>query len=282
MVPSRHGALWFGAVAFSVQVAAQCDLAVLREATSRYIAAQSLGNIGYLTGLMPSTAYLENDKPANISSAILSQALKIDHTRSVHDPTVCAAFTELIITDSKHPYVIGTQQYLSNSGTLKRVETLVTDDGDWLFNAAHTLYYAVRENREAIPKEKRDTRAVLQAAADAYFDAFKTGDASAVPWGTPCTRVEGGLNTARNGSCSNGVPSGAELVNRRYVVDEAMGTVNAFLTFGGSKLPDSHEFRIEGGKIVGVHTITVCPDQPMCGFNLSEELKAELRKDLGY
>jgi hypothetical protein len=278
--------LLLGAVVLIVQVAAECSQTALYEAANRYIAAQSLGQVGYMVALTPATAYLENDKPANISAGILSQPLKIDHARSIYDPTACATYTELIAADPKHPYVIGTQQRFANNGTIVRVETLVTDAGDWLFNAAHTLYYALRENRETIAADKRDSRETMQAVADAYFNAFKTGNGSAVPWGEPCLRVEGGLNTAKNGSCDNGVPSGVELVNRRYVIDQAMGTVSVFLTFGGgengSKLPDSHEFRIESGKIVGVHTITVCAAAPMCGFNLSDELKAELSRDLGY
>lgn len=269
-----------GALLLASQVSAECSKTTLYEATSRYIAAQSVGQAGYMTGATAATTYLENGKTANLSTGILSQPLKIDHTRSIHDATTCATYTELIVTDPKHPYVIGTQQHLAADGTVTKVETLVTDAGDWLFNAAHALHFAVRENRQPVAAAQRDTRAALQGAADAYFDAFRDGNSSAVPWGTPCTRVEGGLNTALNGSCANGVPSGVELVDRRYVIDEEMATVSAFLTFG--KLPDSHEFRVEGGKIVGVHTITVCADEPMCGFTLSTEMASELSKDYGY
>jgi hypothetical protein len=278
--------LSLGGITLVAQVAAQCNQTMLQEATYRYIAAQSLGQVGYMTVITPNTRYLENDKLINISTGILSQPLKIDHTRSIHDQTACATYTELIIADPKHPYVIGTQQRLASNGSVASVETLVTDAGDWLFNAEHTLYYALREYREPIPANKRDSRETMQAAADAYFDAFKTGNGSAVPWGKPCTRIEGGLNTAQNGSCANGVPSGVDLVNRRYVIDQVMGTVSTFLTFGGgdggNRLPDSHEFRIEGGKIVGVHTITVCPGTPMCGFDLSDEIKEALNATLGY
>ncbi len=44
-------------------------------------------------------------------------------------------------------------------------------------------------------------------------------------------------------------------MDRRYVIDETLGTVDIFLTFGS--IPDSHEFRVEKGKIRYVHTMSV-------------------------
>jgi hypothetical protein len=52
------------------------------------------------------------------------------------------------------------------------------------------------------------------------------------------------------------VPSGVRITNRRYVIDEVLGTVDVFNTFAGN-LPDTHEFRVEGGKLRYVHTMTV-------------------------
>jgi hypothetical protein len=59
-----------------------------------------------------------------------------------------------------------------------------------------------------------------------------------------------------------GVPGGVNIVNRRFVVDEVLGTVQVFCTFGasspggGSGAPDSHLFRVENGKLRYVHTMT--------------------------
>ncbi len=52
------------------------------------------------------------------------------------------------------------------------------------------------------------------------------------------------------------------IANRRFVVDETIGSVVAFCTFGagspagGSGAPDSHLFRVENGKLRYVHTLT--------------------------
>jgi len=116
-----------------------------------------------------------------------------------------------------------------------------------------------------VPAEKRDSRTTLVAAANAYLDAFLEGKMDLVPWGVPCNRTEGGAHTGKglpDDSCQVGVPSGVNIANRRFVVDETMGAVVAFCTFGaggpngGSGAPDTHLFRVENGKLRYVHTLT--------------------------
>ena len=72
-----------------------------------------------------------------------------------------------------------------------------------------------------------------------------------VPWGYPCKRTEGGLRTGKGvpeDSCQVGVPSGVNIVARRFLVDETIGAVVAFCTFGVGGLPDTHLFRVEHGQ----------------------------------
>ena len=264
---------------YSGHAAANCTRASLKEATDRYVATQSTGQINYLKAVsdLDRVSYLENFNGTNIKTGVLSQALKIDHARSIYDTVTCASYTELIITDPKHPYVIGTQIHFTGPNITK-IESVVTDADDWLFSAKHTLHYALPENWETIPVEKRDSRATIQAAADAYLDLFNNKSV-VVPWGYPCARLEGGLYTAKglaNDSCAVGVPSGVPLTRRRYVIDESIGTVDVLLAFGNTNngLPDSHEFRVEGGKLRYVHTITACAS-PNCGMKVPAELSID-------
>ncbi|KAK3343432.1 hypothetical protein B0T25DRAFT_508237 [Lasiosphaeria hispida] len=271
--------LVFVALAAPALVSAACERGALAEVAHRYTAAQSLAQAGYIKNLTPSTSYLENGVAANISAGILTKALKIDHSRSIYDVTQCAAYTELIVTDPVQ-YVIGTQIYLGSNSSITKIETIVTDKDDWLFNAKHTLHYALQEDWEPIPIAKRDTRDTIKAAADSYLDLFKKGTGSvAVPWADNCRRLEGGLYTAPGDTCNSGVPSGVDLANRRYIIDEVLGVVDVFLAFGGglnrTGLPDSHEFRIEGGKIRYVHTITVCAEFN-CGYDPPEQLSLDI------
>lgn len=138
--------------------------------------------------------------------------------------------------------------------------------GYWLFNADAYLKYSAAENWEPISAEKRTARGALVAAANAYLDAFLEKRTDLVPWGYPCVRVEGGAYTGKGSpadTCESGVPGGVNIVNRRFVVDELLGTVSVYCTFGagggpngGSGAPDSHLFRIENGKLRYVHTLT--------------------------
>ena len=57
------------------------------------------------------------------------------------------------------------------------------------------------------------------------------------------------------------------------MVDEVMGAVDIFLGFPGldrsqgqAPMPDSHFFRVEGGKVRYIHTVSSCV-QAGCGMN---------------
>jgi hypothetical protein len=254
------GALLAPATAFA-QVA--CTRDGLKAATDLYIAAQGKGDPSGMP-LAQGLGYVENFKIMNINEGLIKTAMKIDHHRSLLDTSTCQTFTEVIVADKANPYVLGTRLRV-NHGLIAEIEMLWTTTGYWLFNADNYLKYSSAEDWGTIPAAKRDTRATLVAAANAYLDAFLEGKKDLVPWGYPCNRTEGGMHTGRGvaeDSCDVGVPSGVNIANRHFVVDETMGAVVAFCTFGagsatgGSGAPDTHLFRVENGKLHFVHTLT--------------------------
>ncbi|KAI2608918.1 uncharacterized protein GGS25DRAFT_492137 [Hypoxylon fragiforme] len=193
----------------AAQGAAQCSREDLIAATDSLLAAQTAGTPDTVSPLADEVAYLEAFKTANRATGILSQPLKIDFNRSLHDTTACATYTEIVVTDAAHPYVIGTQMRFVD-GKIANISSLVTDKGDWLFNATGTYYWASREKWDPIPEAERDSREVIQAAADAYADLFNDKSVQ-VPWGSPCARLEGGAYTgsgSANDRCDVGVPNG--------------------------------------------------------------------------
>ena len=118
--------------------------------------------------------------------------------------------------------------------------------------------------------------AAMQAAADAYLNLFKDKSVQ-VPWGTPCTRLEGSAFTGRGlptDSCNVGVPDNIDMADRRYIIDPVVGAVAVFLKMGPNKRPDAHVFRIEDGKIVKIHTITSCGTDVNCGFDPLDKIIA--------
>jgi hypothetical protein len=237
-----------------------CTRDGLQAATDLYLAAQAKGDPSGMP-LAQGLAYIENMQVVDIKSGVIQKPLKIDFHRSLIDQTTCQTFTEVIVTDKSHPYVLGTRLRV-NHDKVAEIESMVTQEGDWLFNADNYLKWSPGEDWGAIVAGQRDTRATLEAAANNYLDAFLEKKLDAVPWGYPCNRTEGGIHTGKGvpeDSCTVGVPSGVNIVARRFLVDETMGAVVAFCTFGVGGLPDTHLFRVEKGKLRFVHTLTHVP-----------------------
>lgn len=245
------------------QAEVSCTRGGLQHATELYIAAQSKGDLSGLP-LAKGVGYWENMKLADPGKGLINTPLKIDHHRSFLDTETCQTFTEVIVTDKAAPYVLGTRLRV-NHDKIAEIEILWTTTGYWLFNADAYLKYSSTENWDPIPAEKRDSRGTLVAAANAYLDAFLEKKIDLVPWGFPCVRIEGGAYTGKGSpadSCEVGVPAGVNITNRRFIVDEVLGSVAVFCTFGagspggGSGAPDTHLFRVENGKLRYVHTLT--------------------------
>ena len=255
------GASLVPAVGFSQQIS--CVRGGLQRAVNLYIDAQTKGDTSGLP-LATGLGYVENMVPTAVAEGLINMPLKIDHHRSLLDESTCQTFTEVIVTDAAKPYVLGTRMRV-NHDKIAEIEIVWTTTGYWLFNAENYLKYSSAEDWGPIPAEERGSRGTLIAAANAYLDAFLEGKIDQVPWGFPCVRVEGGMYTGKDSptdSCEVGVPSGVNIANRRFVVDEAIGSVVVYCTFGaggptgGSGAPDTHLFRVENGKLRYVHTLT--------------------------
>ena len=242
-----------------------CTREGLQAAADLYIAAQTKGDTAGLP-LAKGLGYVENFKTIDINDGVIKKPMKIDHQRTLIDPSTCQTYTELMVSDQANPYALGTRLRV-NHGLIAEIEMMWTTTGYWGFNIANYLKYTSAEDWGVIPVAKRDTRATLVAAANAYLDAFLEAKMDLVPWGSPCNRTEGGMHTGKGGpddSCQVGVPSGVNISNRHYVVDETIGAVVAFCTFGAAPAtpggrepaPDTHLFRVENGKLRFVHTLT--------------------------
>jgi hypothetical protein len=241
-----------------------CTRGGLQQAVDLYIAAQTKGDTSGLP-LAKGVGYWENTAATDMRQGLISKPMKIDHHRSFLDTDTCQSITEVIVTDKAAPYVFSTRLRV-NHDKIVEIEMLWTTTGYWLFSADDYLKYSSAENWDPLPADKRSSRGTLVAAANAYLDAFLEKRIDLVPWGFPCVRVEGGRGYTGKGlasdSCEVGVPAGVNIANRRFVVDEVLGTVSVYCTFGaggpggGSGAPDSHLFRVENGKLRYVHTLT--------------------------
>jgi len=261
------------AIAAPAQAQGACDREFLQGMADSWVAAIEGGTMMTMN-LGEWVDYEENFRRASLGG-FLDQPRHVDWHRSLLDTTSCKVFVEAVILDEAHPMVLATQIANGFFGT-GPFKNIVTDEGDWLFDARATYNYARAEDWGEIPEAERSTRAELIAAADAYLNLFADKSVT-VPWGTPCARLEGGIYTGRGeptDSCNVGVPENIQLTDRQYIVDEVHGAVNVFLKFGTGARPDSHTFRVENGQLRFIHTTTNCGDQVNCGFPPLAEMRA--------
>ncbi|MDM7997067.1 MAG: hypothetical protein QUT30_15455 [Acidobacteriota bacterium] len=245
-----------------------CTRSELQAATDSYIAAQTAGNLSKMA-LAPQVKYVENMSEIAKEKGLWNTPLPIAFHRSIYDVARCMTFTEVIVTEGGHPYVLGTRLKVKN-GKVNLIDSLVTDEGDWLFNAQDYLKYSKAEDWPVLPVDDRVTRQDLIDAANQYLDFVFLDKFVRAPWGTPCARLEGGAYTnAKNedkDTCQIPGPLGELfIVNRTYVVDEEMGSVNVFCRFGDNTgMPDSHTFRLVKGRYRWIHTLSVnLTDKPV-------------------
>jgi hypothetical protein len=244
-----------------VRAQTACTRSMLQAAAESYIAAQSAGDLSRMS-LAEKVKYSENMQSVAKEKGLWNTALPIAFHRSIYDAGRCMTFSEVIVTEGGHPYVIGTRLKVRD-GKVTEIDSLVTDRDDWLFNAENYLKYSQAEDWSVLPLDDRVSRQDLVDAGHQYFDFVFMDKSIRPPWGTPCARLEGGAYTNPQNefrdTCQIPAPLGDLFIgNRTFVVDEELGAVNVFCRFGGDNgMPDSHTFRLVNGRYRWVHTLSV-------------------------
>jgi len=244
-----------------LQAQTECTRSMLQAATDSYMAAQEAGDLSKIS-LAPQVKYIENMSETTKEKGLWNTALPIAFHRSIYDVGRCKTFSEVIVTEGGHPYVIGTRLTVKE-GKVSEIDSLVTDKDDWLFNAENYLKYSKAEDWSLLSVDDRVSRQDLIDAGNQYFDFVFLDKGIRPPWGTPCARLEGGAYTnpknEQKDTCQIPAPLGQLfMVNRTYVVDEEMGVVNIYCRFGNNTgMPDSHTFRLVNGRYRWIHTLSV-------------------------
>ena len=266
----RYCAVAFAGAFFAADASAACSRDSLQQLTDTYVQAQTSGNAAMIP-VADRSYYGENDQPKDITEGMLSEAISPDFTRSLLDTTQCATFTEFVAATHEHPYVIHTRMETNDEGKVTIMESVVTDQDDWVFGADVFLTHTRAEDWSVIPEDQRDMRGVIKAAAEAYINNW--GDPYLpVPHGTPCARLEGRIYTGTRDpegqTCTMGAfPQPIKTGNRRFVIDETMGAVSIFHSFSWldaglgpyhQGTPTSQQFRVEGGMNRYIHEVTAC------------------------
>ncbi len=239
---------------------AACTREDLIASAETYIAAQIAGKLDGLK-LADNFTYQENNKVVDVKKGVLNTPLKLDINRTTADTVACASYTMLISTGGPKAYVLATQIRHNGEDTksIAMIDTIAATTGSLFFNASLTLKYIQAESWAPLDADQRPSRELLKKVGDAYLDMWTDAMAAdTIPWGTQCERVEGSRLTK---PCGGSLPHGGSSrpnEMRRYVIDETIGSVDVLCAFNSiGNYPDSHEIRVEGGKVKYVHTITV-------------------------
>ncbi len=252
---------------------AGCPREQVQDIADRYVKAQQTGSI-FALPIGEWVDYRENMVMNSTATGVIGTPMDFAWTLKLLDTASCRVFVEGVILDPK-PYVLASAVNNGFFG-VGSLNTVVSQPGDWLFDASHTYEYARREDWSDIPEGQRQSRAELISVADKYLDKF-SDKSIMVPWGEKCSRLEGGAYTGD--TCDVGIPEGVEMADRDYIVDPVKGAVAVMLRMGGKDgLADAHTFRIENGKIRYVHTVTNCGGKENCGFEPFAEM---LKKNPG-
>ena len=238
---------------------AGCSRDVLQNAVDSYLAAMQAGNYTTLSRTSSAT-YSENGASVAFGSGLWATPLTPDFHRNLLDVDRCSTFSEVIIASGSHPYVLGTRLTVQG-GQISAISVIATDCDDWGFNASGYLTNSRNEESGWGPVAAGDqlTSQELHDGAFAYF-AYWADRTVVVPWGYPCSRLEGGVETNPSGNpnvtCDVGVPNQSFAPQPNdYLVDVDYGMIVLFLNMPG---PDSHWFRINQTGIRYIHTLTYC------------------------
>lgn len=262
------------AILFSAPILAQaavCSRTNLQSIADSYLSAQKDGDPVKMP-LAKNTRYYENFRVIPIDKSLVNAVLPIIFSRSFIDTDICSVYIEAVVTDIEHPYVLGIRIKIDD-GLISEINSIVTDEGDWKFNADLFLKHTSEEDWNILQRDRRITKQQLINAANAFFDNFSLTSIK-VPWGIPCARLEGGDYTGDGprSTCKSGIPAEpVDIVDRSYLVDIEMGVVNVFSRFGKTTadsrfgetpgLPDSHLIRVVDGKIRYIHSITAVDNE---------------------
>jgi hypothetical protein len=213
-------ALALAAPAAAQQGPGNCARDTLQDVANRYVKAQHDGSV-FALPVGEWVDYRENYGLVSTTTGVIGQPADFAWHVELVDPGACRVFVQGVILKPK-PYVVGTALAWSFNG-LGQINSVVTQPGDPQFDAQAANDAASKEDWGEIPADKRETRANLLAAANAYLA---------------------------------GLP-GPKLAEPELTVDETKGAVAVRGHLGGPDGPAvGHVLRIEGGKVRYDHALT--------------------------
>jgi hypothetical protein len=202
-----------------------CDPQKMVQIQSQWNILLRTGEVRNFFSKHPNFVYKQNDQIIDIRDGIIYKGLVVSANRAYYDSTLCKIWTEHVVTSPAHPYVINTQIYVVD-GAAKEIDVLVTEEGDFSFNATTYKTIGYSQKWDLIPKSERSTREYLKNAGDAYFEHLHSR--APFPVHAPCMILSSGFDSSKGNTsvdaCTHEPYKPGEpiqtMINRRYLIDE--------------------------------------------------------------
>ncbi len=164
------------------------------------------------------------------------------------DTERCGAVTFGVINENGRLIHAAIRLQTRDGGPITEIEHILGREKEFMYKPEVVLATSYLDWENILPPDKRQSRALMAAAATDYFAMFSDQPMVNTPFADRCDRWENGIMTTPTHDCS---PKGLVIKHpapRVPLADVEAGLVAAFIQFAGN-LADVHVFKMSGGRV---------------------------------
>jgi hypothetical protein len=164
------------------------------------------------------------------------------------DTERCGAVTFGVINENGRLIHAAIRLQTQDGGAITEIEHILGREQEFQYKPEVVMATSYLDWENILPPDKRQSRALMAAAATDYFEMFSNEPMVNTPFADRCDRWENGIFTTPTHDCS---PKGLVIRHpkpRVPLADVEAGLVAAFVQFAGS-LADVHVFKMSGGRV---------------------------------
>jgi hypothetical protein len=225
-----------------------CPRATLKALADGYSAALAAHDASKVK-LAPNVMFTENGvQQAPGASALWKGAGTWGEKNYLLDTERCGTVTFGVITENGRLILAAIRLQTQADGAITEIEHVLGREQEFMYNPQVVMNTSHLDWENILPPDKRQSRALMAAAATDYFAMFSNEPMVNTPFAERCDRWENGIFTTPTHDCS---PKGLVINHpppRVPLADVEAGLVVAFAHFAGS-LADVHVFKMSDARV---------------------------------
>ena len=199
--------------------------------------------------ISPNAMFTENGvQQAPGASALWKGAGTWGEQNYLLDTERCGAVTFGVINENGRLIHAAIRLQTQDGGAITEIEHVLGREKEFMYKPEVVLATSHLDWENILPPDKRQSRALMTAAATDYFAMFAEQPMVNAPFAARCDRWENGIMTTPTHDCS---PKGLVIKHpppRVPLADVEAGLVAAFEHFSGN-LADVHVFKMSDGRV---------------------------------